>query len=268
MKKWIAFALVMVLALSLVAGCSGGGSNSSGSSNTPSNNSSNSENNSNTPPASDSGSSSTPASTTSSKIEYDEVIWDGEGMKVTLTGFGKYLGDWCYNFTLENNTDKTITADFSSRVSVNGCMIESLAANSDRTNIVNAGETTDDTILRFGPDYLEKRGITTISDFELTIFFYDSDNQLDGPLFMSDPIALPTPDGPGASQTFDVDGLVVFDEAGIKVTVIRQDYDINGGFNDGVWVFVENNSGMDLEVGSGSGGMECMVANGKAISMK
>ena len=73
---------------------------------------------------------------------------------------------------------------------------------------------------------------------------------------------------PEKPQTFDVDGLVIFDEAGIKVTIIRQEYSINAGYNDGVWVFVENNSGMDLEVGSGSGGMECMVANGKAISMK
>ena len=65
MKKLIVCALVMVLALSLLAGCSGGGSNSGGSSNTPSNNSSSSENN--TAPSSSENNSSSGNSSSAAK---------------------------------------------------------------------------------------------------------------------------------------------------------------------------------------------------------
>ena len=261
MKKILTLLLIAGLAVSMFAGCGSAPpanvSTPPGNDNTPGSSSSSVSNSDN------SSSGSTPASTPSGKIEYDEVIWDGEGVKVTLTGFDHSLGDWRYTFTLENKTDKNISVNLSSRVSVNGCMIENLAANSDRKNFVNAGETRDDTYLRFNPSYLEERGITQIHDFELTIFFLDSDDLSAAPLFISEPIALPAPDGPGAPQTFDVDGIVIFDEGGVKISVIRQDYDIYDGSYDGVWVFVENNSGMDVEVGVGPGGMECVVANGK-----
>jgi hypothetical protein len=257
MKKILTPAIVLLLVISLLTACGGGSSNAPSGGNSAST----------TPPAStNSGGNSTgtPSMPSSGKVEYDQVILDAEGMKVTLTGFGygAVMGDHAYYFTIENKTNREINTRFSSKVSVNGCMIDSLAVNSDRTTRTNAGETTDKAYVRFSPSYLEDRGIGENWDFECIIELIDGNNDI---FFVSEPVTLPGPNGSGAKQTFSADGVVILEGAGVKVTAIQLDYDIFFGLNHGIWVLIENNSGKDIRVvETGAWQISCEVASGKA----
>ena len=284
MKKLTALALVAVLALTLLTACDGGnkntpgnntqsgGSNSSSAPSASNNGGNNSTTNTSTPPASDNGgsnsSTNTPAQTDSVSHDYDQVIYEGEGLKVTVTGY--YFGmnkfgslTHSFYYTVENNSDKNIRCRFR-RVSVNGCMVDSnLDFSFNTSDQTDAGTTNSDAYVEFTDSYLTDRGITGVRDFEFTIFFGDSDD-FNKTLFDSGPVTIQVPGGSGAAQTFDADGVVAFNGGGVKITAIRMDYDIYFGLNHGLWVFIENNSGVAVNVSADRRGeMSCVVANGK-----
>jgi hypothetical protein len=114
------------------------------------------------------------------------------------------------------------------------------------------GETKDNANVSISDANLEKRGITAIRDFEFTPRFVGIDESLllgGSDYLVSEPVTVQLPVDPGFTQTFDVDGVVVLDEEGVKITAIRVDYDFNfAKTRDGVWLFIENNTGMDIEV--------------------
>ena len=262
MKKHIATLLVIVLTLSLLAACSGGGDNNTGNNNTNSNNTPSSTPGDNNTPSSDTGGTVTTVQPSSDRVELDQVVWDGEGMKVTLTGYQyrPLWEDYCFYFTLENHTDKNIRARFE-RASVSGCMITgSSFSENERTD---AGETREDTKLIIGRYFLEDRGIDKVQDVEFIIFFLDLDD-VQNELFNTGLITIAGPDSGSAAQTFEAEGIPVFDGGGVKVTVMRADNDIMGGAYNGVWVYIENNSGFDIEIGTiASPGLSCEISNGK-----
>ena len=273
MKKVLALILIFALALTVLAGCGGGsgggsGSNSSGSSSSANSSNSSSSSSSSSGSSTGSGSSSSSSNTASAdpgKIEYDEVIWDGEGMKITLTGFQRreLWEDYAFYLTIENNTDKDIMTRFE-HAAVNGCMIT--WTNYTENNKTKAGETRDDTKLTFGIDYLKERGITEIQEVEFSLQFFEDVIPYVTPLFGSEPITISGPADSGNVQKFDVDGAVAVDENGIKITVTDLEITTIEGLDHYIHVFVENNSGEDIYVSGGGGGgdlLVCDVLDGK-----
>jgi len=266
MKKLIAVMLVMVFAITLLAACGGGGNSSSGNSSSGNSASNSSSSGSSTSTAPDASSSSA-SSTQQEKIEYDEVIWDDQGIKITLTGYMRreLWEDYAFYFTIENNTDKDIMARFV-HASVNGCMIS--WTNYSENNRAKAGETRDDTKLVFGIDYLKKRGITEIQELEFSLEFFEDVMPYVTPLFSSETITISGPADPGYVQTYDVDGVVALDENGIKIIVTELELTTIEGLNHYIHVFFENNSGDDIYVsGVGGGGelLPCDVLSGKVV---
>jgi len=272
MKKVLTLTLVLALTLSLLTACGGG----SGNSNTPGGGNNSTTN----PPASDSGGStdtpsSTPAKEPSGRVDYDQVLLDANGVKVTLTGYEHKEEVWSrtesyfyhyYYFTIENNSDKRQLVQFT-RASVNGCMVEVDDYAHHRNP--DPGETYNDAYLYIPDTQLETFGITDIYNFELRMELNTD--------FISEPISLPAPAAPASAQTFDNAGVVLLDQKGIKITAIRADHDFGESYDkrSGVWLFLENNSGGDVKIWSyfikingklgfdSSGSMSGIVANNK-----
>jgi hypothetical protein len=216
----------------------------------------------------DSSGDSKPASVASQGsvvVDYDQIIYDASGMKVTLTGYkhefataGVSEGYYWY-FTIENNTDKEINTRIV-RSSVNGCMYE-LEQGVIRTQ---AGETIESgRKIWLRADDLNARGITAIENFEFILWFDEHNGNKWTEYAVSEPITLPAPEplDPGFKQAFDVGGVVVVDKVGIKATAIRVDYDIISDTHHGIWMFIENNSGIDVEFEAACG----MVISSKII---
>ena len=267
MKRILIIALVLIMSVSLLSACGDSG-NGGSSGNTGGNASQASGNSGSSKPTNN-------AAQESVAVEYDQVIYDDNDMKVTLTGYNyetsAYMPDADFHhwyFTVENHTDKEINTRFYC-TSVNGCMYEI-----ERPLVTTeAGETKEsqDRISLSGSE-LRARGITAIDEFEFMLRFSGKDGNI---YAYSDFITLPAPVplDSGFNQSFDVDGVVILDEAGIKVTAIRADYDIVYGTRHGVWVFIENNSGVRVEVVAThteinggqyvNGDLFCDVLNGK-----
>ena len=269
MKRILTLALLFIMSVSLLSACGDSG-NGGSSGNTGEN----------TPQASGNSGSSKPtnnAAQESVAVEYDQVIYDDNDMKVTLTGYKyepySYMPDADYHywyFTVENHTDQAMTTRFL-YVSVNGCMYEL----EQPLVMTDAGETKEsqERISLAGSE-LRARGITAIENFEFTLWF-DEGSGAWTKYAVSEPITLPAPVplNSGFNQNFDVDGVVILDEAGIKVTAIRSEHDIVYGSRHGMWVLIENNSGVlvhvvavSTEINGGqyiSGDLSCDVMNGK-----
>ena len=254
--------LILILTVSMLTACDGNG----GASNPSALNSGGNSN----------SSTNTPAQTDSVSHDYDQVIFDGEGLKVTVTGYyfgtNKFGGlTHSFYYTVENNSDKNISCNFK-RVSVNGCMIDSaLNFSLNTSDKTGAGTINSDAYVEFTDSYLTDRGITEVRDIEFTIFFGDRDD-FNKTLFDSGPVTIQVPNGSDATQTFDTDGVVLFNGGGVKITAIKVDYDIFYGLNHGIWVFIENNSGVAVHVtpsrtyvgkNNTDGQITCTVANGK-----
>ena len=188
------------------------------------------------------------------KYECNQVIWDDDGMKITMTGFeyGSVTESYSitkpsnFYFTIENRRDMDILASFK-RMSINGCMLDFAFLSSGGTNRTAPGETRDDTYLRFSPNYLDEAGITEIRDFEFNIDFNDP-NERYKTLFLSGPIAMMGPDHSGVEQQFAADGVIILDEQGVKITVVGLEYEIRSGMSHGILLFIENYSGSDILV--------------------
>lgn len=173
--------LVLILAISLLTACS----------------------DSNAPPASDNGDDGgNPKETAANAAQepvtvgYDQVIYDDNGMKVTLTGYKREpassysSGAFYWFFTVENHTDKEINTSFI-RSSVNGCMLE---FGNDLIK-TQAGETKESkSQFWLGVDDLNARSITAIENFEFTLSFAENDGSKWIKYAASEPITLPAPE--------------------------------------------------------------------------
>ena len=267
MKKIIALILLVALATATLAACGGTSTNTLKTSPSviPVNNDNTTADTEDevSPAANANNSGKTSASTQqpAGKTEINLVVWDGEGFKVILTGYQhrELWEDHCFYITLENNTDKNIRAKFE-RLSVNGCMVT--GASFSENERIDAGETRDDTKLIIGESFMAERGIVDLQNIEFEISFLDLDD-VQNLLFYSDKIVFTMPDNSGSTQQYNPGGLPVFDSEGVKISVIRAEEDIMGGTYNGIWVYMENNSGSDIEVrGSGSPGLSCEITDG------
>lgn len=159
MKRYLAFALMLVILLALPA-CSGSNDTSP-----PSNSSSTDTNSDPQTSASQTVKDDTPSYSLS-----DVVIVDDENCIFTVTGV-KADGFWGFtlNVLCENNTDKNLMFSWES-VSVNGYMVDPFWATE-----VAAGKKANSEI-SFSSDQLEKCNITTVDEMVFTLRVYDSDD--------------------------------------------------------------------------------------------
>ena len=226
MKKILMYAVIILLAVSLLTAC--GGKNDTAESDSDGNGSS----------------AKTPVQNPldTERIEYNELLFDGEGVKITLVGYEHKFSGHCYYVTYENNTETKMGASIS-LASVNRCMID--LSDTLLATLV-PGEKLENVEYWIGDSELQARGINEINDFEVNFRLVEREKL--GFLFNTELITVPTPN-PGFAQTFDSDGIVVAEQNGIKITALRVDY--NAGItqnNPGVWIFIENNSEFDVDV--------------------
>ena len=255
MKKILTLALAVLLALSLLTACGGGG-NSGGNTpggNTPDGTQNNESGGAATPASDNSGGSKSTSSAAKEPltVELNKVIVDADNLKVMLTSYeyNDIYGN-TFHFTIENNTDEEINLSVR-RISVNGCMLEDVLDVFSRKMKTEPGKTNTEANISLSAEAMEMRGITAIRDFEFTSNLSGTDDSLivGGSVnLIGEPIAIQLPADSGFTQTFDSKGVVVLDKEGIKVTAIRVDYDISSNTNHGIWMFVENNSGYDVDV--------------------
>jgi len=243
MKKALSLVLALFLTAALLTACGGspGGNDST------------------SPPASNKGGSTGKPTESAAKepatVEINRVIVDVDALKVTLTRYEHkdFYGQGMLNtfyFTIENNTDAPIKLNVE-RLSVNGCMLVEMGDGAQKM-MTQPGETNSEARASISDKELEKRGITAIRDLEFTPRFVGIDESLllgGSDYLIAEPVAVQLPADPGFAQTFEVDGVVILNEKGVKITVIRVDYDFDlGKTRDGVWLFIENNTGMNIEV--------------------
>ena len=233
MKKLFTIIFALISALSLLTACGDGGGLS---------------------PDSDNGGGK-PKETAANDVTVglDRVVADAEGIKVTLTRYEykDFYGQGMYNtfyFTIENNTGKEIRLGIE-YASVNGCMLVEMGDNAQKMK-TQPGETNDKAYVSISDEALKKRGITAIRDFEFTPRFVAIDSSLlfGGSDYLAlEPVTVQLPADPDFTQAFDVDGVVVLNEEGVKITAIQVEYDLDLG-KTRVLLFIENDSGMDIEV--------------------
>ena len=244
MKKFLAIILILILVVSLLTACGDSGDSGGGDSGTPS-----SDKGGGKPTDTDEKEPAT--------AELNQIVVDTEDFKVTLTRYERNdpygLGVvHTFYFTIENNTDEEIRLGVE-RASVNGCMLTEMGDTAQKMK-TQLGETNDKAYVWIYDSELEKRGITAINDFEFTPRFVgiDSSLLLGGSDYLAlEPVTVELPADSGFTQSFDADGVVVLDQEGVKITAVRVDYDFDlAETRDGVWLFIENNTGMDIEVSS------------------
>ncbi len=207
MKKWIARLLTLCMMLGLLCGCGSAGSGSDKPTE--------SEQAVQTTAAQDEERETEPTKPTEAEeeeedepVELDVVLYDENGIKLTITGLEN--GYWAkeLSFRLENNTDHKVSF-LIGEVQLNGITIDASAM-----TMVYAGETEEETI-KFYYDDLEVAGIEKIATVSCQdAIITDSTNHTTLAVF---PFSFEIPTAVGYEQVIDESGEVVFEESGITV---------------------------------------------------
>lgn len=168
----------------------------------------------------------------------EQVIYDEDGVKVTVKGFEpSTLYGVGIPVLVENSSDKSIGMQIQN-ASINGCM-----ANFHASIEVAPGKKANDTIDILSAD-LEKYGIEQVADIECSLHFFDPDNFhgiSDTPI-----INIETNLTGKYEQEYNDSGDIVYDENGIKIVA-------QGIENDSIWglspvFYMENNTEQDITI--------------------
>ena len=157
-----------------------------------------------------------------------QLIYDQNGLKVTVTGFDKDSFSFQLKMNVENSTDTNY--DIQARdVSVNGLMIDPMMSID-----VAAGKKANDDMELVNTD-LKKSGIDVPGTIDFRLHIFNSDDYMDN--FDSDIISVKIGD---AKNTDVSKGDVLVDQNGIKIvsTGLNKD-DL---FGDEIGLYLENNS--------------------------
>lgn len=202
------------------------------------------------------GSDAKNSQSSSSEVTVEEqTIFDDQGIKAVVKGYGKYEGDLAsfdrvLLIDVTNNTEKNFSFRLS-RCSVNGYMIDSYYSYT-----IEAGKT-DTYPAVFDSAKLEALGVTTIADYEFCIVAEDEKTY--ETLIESDPISVKTSAYEGFEYTYDESGTVLYDTDGIKI--IAQDLEEDEYLGPCVNIYVANNTDKGVGVGVASASV-----NGKEVN--
>lgn len=185
----------------------------------------------------------------------EQTIFDDQGIKAVVKGFGKYEGemtsfDQALLIEVTNSTEKNIS------FGLNHCSVNGYTIDSNYSYTIEAGKTNTYPGV-FDNAKLDALGVTTIADFEFCIVAEDEETY--ETLIESDPISVKTSAYEGFEYTYDESGTVLYDTDGIKI--IAQGTEEDEFLGPCVKIYVANNSDKGIAVGVAS----CSV-NGKEIN--
>lgn len=177
---------------------------------------------------------------TSSDVSVAEkVVFDGNGIKITVKGLGT---DGLFGpelkLLVENNGSQNVTVQVRN-LSVNGIM-----ADSTFSCDVASGKKANDEI-SISSSGLKAAGIEVIKEIEFSFHIFDSDSW--DSIVDSDAIRIETDADPSYVQTVDDSGFVAVDRDGIKLVIKKLDSE-DSFWGADVYVYVENNSDRDITV--------------------
>lgn len=181
------------------------------------------------------------AETTANSAAIDnEVVYEKDGLKVTVISLGEdEFGDNALNVELVNDSDKNVTFQVED-VSVNGFMSMPLFSSD-----VTAGNKANDSII-FYTDSLEEGGITGFTTIEFKLLILDPDTF--ETIAESDVITLNT--GVTDGGVYDNSGEVVYDDKDIKI--VAQYLYTDEFLGDEIVFYIENNSDAEIMVQNSS----------------
>jgi hypothetical protein len=190
-------------------------------------------------PTTNSGTQSPTISSSNKVTAEEQVLFEQQGIKLTLKGFEDSLFGPELKVLVENNSDVPITVQ-TRDVSVNGYMMSAVMFSSD----VAPGKKNNDTIT-FMSSELESSGISTISTIELSFHVFNSDSW--DSIFDTDTIAVNTSAAGSISQSTTAETKsIVFEQGGIKISFV--DFDTKSFLGAGIKFYIENSSETPITV--------------------
>ena len=167
----------------------------------------------------------------------EQVIFDQEDVKITVTGLDVTGSFWGPELKLliENNRKENITVQ-ANHVAVNGIMVET-SLSSD----IAAEKKANASLSIFSSD-IELAAIEAIKDIELTLNIFNSDSWND--IVTSDLIHIST-SATDYVQSYDDSGSLAYDDNGVKIVVKKIDSE-DSFWGADVLVYIENNRNEDI----------------------
>ncbi len=163
----------------------------------------------------------------------EQTLVSEEGITIDLKSYDEN-GFWGPEFLLEitNQTSQNVTVS-ARDVSVNGIMIDPFFAEE-----IAAGKAVNSSMSVFGSD-LEKAGIETIQEVEMTFSIYDTDSWED--LFETDPITVQTSASGTFEQVYNDQGTELYKDD--RFRIVAQKIDSEDSFwGADIYLYIENNS--------------------------
>lgn len=157
-----------------------------------------------------------------------QVIYDKDGYKVTVTGMEKDSYSTSLKMILENNTDQDIIFQIRDS-SVNGYMIYGLFSCS-----VSAGKKSTDEFVFLNKD-LERCGISRIADFEFAFKMVNPDFSTK---FSTDLIKIKTSAADTFQYEFDDTGKQLYNSDGIKI--VYKKVEATETYETSIVLYIEN----------------------------
>ncbi|MBR1750431.1 MAG: hypothetical protein IJ740_06030 [Ruminococcus sp.] len=162
----------------------------------------------------------------------DQVLWEVDGVKISATGIDTD-SFWGAELKLlvENNSDKDIG------ISTNAVIVNDYMINDITSITVTAGNKTNDKVTLFSSS-LNAAGIENIGKIELYLHTFDPNTY--ETLNSSECITIETSDFDKTDTESNIEGAVLLDSDGIKVTA--QYVDENSFWGAAAILYIENNT--------------------------
>ncbi len=168
----------------------------------------------------------------------EQVVYDGNGIKITATGLEDAMFGTDLKLLIENNTSQNITVH-ADNVNVNGYMVSTIMAVD-----VAAGKKVNDDIT-IETSGLKDCGIETIASIELNFRVSDSDTY--STIFSTEPIKIDTSAAASYTQTYDDSGNVLVDANGVRIISKGLSED-DSFWGPGQILYIENNTDTNITV--------------------
>ena len=162
----------------------------------------------------------------------ESVLYESDGIKITAKKLQEQPGrNVELSLLIENGTQEDLTFQVRD-VSVNGCMVDTLFSSS-----VAAGKKINDKITFLSSD-LELYGIKRIKEIELYFHIFQSEDWNER--FDSEIVKITTNAENVKPFSFAEDGVVAYDENGIKIVPYR--FVSDGSRAPALMIYIENNT--------------------------
>lgn len=172
----------------------------------------------------------------------EQVIFNQDGIVVTVTGFKQDEGWFSFgpslSLLIENDSSEGIMVQ-ARDASINGIMVDT-----GMSQDVAIGKKAN-TELTFWSSYLEKAGIDNIRDIEFKLSISNMDTW--DTIIKTDVISVTTSIDSSYVQTIDDSGALVVDQDGVRIVAKELD-DTDSFWGADIYLFIENNSGQDIMV--------------------